>query len=127
MTVQEQSLASRLGYATELGRSAKDDYTVAAHDKSGLIYTDLKKAYTEYNTFSQETADITVTERRMEDYTKGRDKAPPPLADHEMAAFMAAEKANAAAEERRRLRVAQESVTEDDFFNRMKRMVIRNA
>ena len=127
MTVQEQSLANRLGYATELGRTARDDYTVAAHDKSGLIYTDLKKAYTEYNTFSQETANVSVSERRLEDYTSGRDKAPPPLADHEMAAVVAAEKAAAAAEEKRRLRVAQESVAEDDFFNRMKRMVIRNA
>jgi curved DNA-binding protein CbpA len=32
MTVQEQSLASRLGYATELGRTARDDYTVSAND-----------------------------------------------------------------------------------------------
>jgi len=125
MTVQEQSLASRLGYATELGRSARDDYTVSANDP-GLKYTDLKKAYTEYNTFSQETAGVSVGSRNYDDYSKERDKAPAPLADHEMAALAAAEKSAAAAEERRKLRQAQEALTENDYFDRMKRLVIRN-
>jgi hypothetical protein len=125
MTVQEQSLASRLGYATELGRSARDDYTVAANDP-GLKYTDLKKAYTEYNTFSQETAGVNVQARNLDEYTKSRDKAPAPLADHEMAAITASEKAAAVAEERRKLRMAQEAATESDYFDRMKRLVIRN-
>lgn len=125
MTVQEQSLASRLGYATELGRSARDDYTVAANDP-GLKYTDLKKAYTEYNTFSQETAGVNVQARSLDDYTKSRDKAPAPLADDEMAAISASEKAALAAEERRKLRMAQEAATENDYFDRMKRLVIRN-
>ena len=125
MTVQEQSLASRLGYATELGRSARDDYTVAANDP-GLKYTDLKKAYTEYNTFSQETASVNVQVRSLDDYTKSRDKAPAPLADHEMAAIAASEKAALVAEERRKLRMAQEAATENDYFDRMKRLVIRN-
>ena len=125
MTVQEQSLASRLGYATELGRTARDDYTVAANDP-GLKYTDLKKAYTEYNTFSQETAGVNVQVRSLDDYTKNRDKAPAPLADNEMAAIVAAEKAAAAREEQRKLRVAQEAVEESSYFERMKRLVIRN-
>jgi curved DNA-binding protein CbpA len=125
MTVQEQSLASRLGYATELGRSARDDYTVAANDP-GLKYTDLKKAYTEYNTFSQETAGVNVQARSLDDYTKNREKAPAPLADDEMAAISASEKAALAAEDRRKLRMAQEAATENDYFDRMKRLVIRN-
>ena len=125
MTVQEQSLASRLGYATELGRTARDDYTVAANDP-GLKYTDLKKAYTEYNTFSQETAGVNVQARSLDEYTKNRDKAPAPLADNEMAAIVAAEKSAAAREEQRKLRVAQEAVEESSYFERMKRLVIRN-
>jgi curved DNA-binding protein CbpA len=125
MTVQEQSLASRLGYATELGRTARDDYTVAANDP-GLKYTDLKKAYTEYNTFSHETAGVNVQARSLDEYTKNRDKAPAPLADNEMAAIVAAEKAAAAREEQRKLRVAQEAVEESSYFERMKRLVIRN-
>lgn len=125
MVVQEQSLANRLGYATELGRTGRDDYTVAAND-TGLKYTDLKKAYTEYNTFSQQTAGIRVEARSLDQYSKDRDKAPAPLADHEMAAIVAAENAAKQAEERRKLRVAQEAVSEGDYFERMKRLVIRN-
>ena len=125
MTVQEQSLASRLGYATELGRTARDDYTVAANDP-GLKFTDLKKAYTEYNTFSQNTSDVRIENRTLDQYSQERDKAPAPLANFEMAALAAAEKAASQAEEKRKLRMAQESVSEGDYFERMKRLVIRN-
>ena len=124
IVAQEQTLAGR--YATEIGRTARDDYTVAAND-SGLKYTDLKKAYTEYNTFSQETAGVRVENRTLDNYSKERDKAPAPLADYEMAAIQAAERAAAGAEERRKLRMAQESLAETDYFERMKRLVIRNS
>ena len=126
MTVQEQTLSNRLGYATELGRTGRDDYTVASHDSAGLKYTDLKKAYTQYNTFSQETSGITVSTRSLDQYSKDRDKAPAPLADHEMAAVVASEKAAKIAEEKRRQRQAEESVAEERYFERMKHLVVRN-
>ena len=125
IVAQEQSLANRLGYATELGRTGRDDYTVAANDP-GLKYTDLKKAYTEYNTFSQDTAGVIVKNRTLDQYSKDRDKAPAPLADHEMAALQAAERAAAEAEERRKIRQAEETIAEGNYFERMKRLVIRN-
>jgi len=121
---QEQTLAGR--YATEIGRTARDDYTVAAND-DGLKYTDLKKAYTEYNTFSQQTAGVKIENRTLDRYSKERDKAPAPLADYEMAALQASERAATQAEEQRKLRLAQESVAENDYFERMKRLVIRNS
>ena len=124
ITAKEQTLAGR--YATEIGRTSRDDYTVAAHD-TGLKYTDLKKAYTEYNTFSQDTAGVTVENRTLEKYSKERDKAPAPLADYEMSALQAAEKAASQAEEQRKLRLAQESISENEYFERMKRLVIRNS
>ena len=121
---QEQTLAGR--YATEIGRTARDDYTVAAND-DGLKYTDLKKAYTEYNTFRQQTAGVKIENRTLDRYSKERDKAPAPLADYEMAALQASERAATQAEEQRKLRLAQESVAENDYFERMKRLVIRNS
>ena len=124
IVAQEQTLAGR--YATEIGRTARDDYTVAAND-DGLKYTDLKKAYTEYNTFSQQTAGVKIENRTLDRYSKERDKAPAPLADYEMAALQASERAAAQAEEQRKLRLAQESVAENDYFERMKRLVIRNS
>jgi curved DNA-binding protein CbpA len=125
MVTQELSLSSRMGYGVELGRSGRDDYTVAPNE-NGLHFTDLKKAYTTYNTFSQETTGVNIEARSVDAYTAERKKAPRPLTDHEMSALHAAEKAMATAEEQRKLRMAQEAINEDSYFERMKRLVIRN-
>jgi hypothetical protein len=125
LVVQEMSLASRMGFATELGRSAKEDYTVAPHEGK-MAFTDLKKAYTEYNTFSHETSGVQVESRSYEQMSHQRKAAPPPLTDHEMEALRAAESSQARMEEQRKLRVAQEAIAENDYFERMKRLVITN-
>jgi curved DNA-binding protein CbpA len=125
LVAQELSLASRMGFATELGRTARDDYTVAANEK-GVAYTDLKKAYTEYNTFSHQTAGIQLSARSMDQVSKERESAPAPLANSEMAALAAAEAAMLRREEQRKMTMAQEAVEENSYFERMKRLVIRN-
>jgi curved DNA-binding protein CbpA len=122
---QELSLAAGLRYGVELGRTGRDDFTMAANE-SGLKYTDLKKAYTSDSTFSHQTAGVRVEARSFDQYSQGRDKAPPPLADHEMAEIAAAEKAAARAEDARRLRMAQQAADEDSYAERLKRLVIRN-
>ena len=125
LVLQELSMSSRMGFGVELGRTKKDDFTVAANE-TGLSYTDLKKAYTDYNTFSQGTAGVKIQDKSLDSYTKERGKAPTPYTDHEMQALQAAERQALQAEERRRLKVAQEAVEEDSYFERMKRLVIRN-
>jgi len=126
LVAQELSLASRMGFATELGRTGRDDYTVAANER-GVAYTDLKKAYTEYNTFSHQTANVRVDSRSLEQVTKDREKAPPPLAGGELADLKQAEEELIRREERRKLTMAQEAVAENSYFERMKRLVIRNG
>lgn len=125
MVVQEMSLASRLGFATELGRGAKDDYTIAPHEGK-MAYTDLKKAYTQYNTISHEVSGINIENRSYDQVSKERKGAVAPLTDHEMEALQRAENAMKKAEEQRKLRMAQELIQEQDYFERMKRLVIRN-
>lgn len=125
MVVQEMSLASRMGYATELGRGARDDYTVAAHEGK-MAFTDLKKAYTEYNTFSHETAGVAPVSRTLQEFESERKAAPAPLRNHEMEALRAAEEQAKRNEEQRKLRMAQSAIAENDYFERMKRLVIRN-
>ena len=126
LVAQELSLASRMGFATELGRTGRDDYTVAANER-GVAYTDLKKAYTEYNTFSHQTANVRVDNRSLEQVAKDREKAPPPLAGGELAELQQAENELLRREERRKLTMAQEAVAENSYFERMKRLVIRNG
>jgi curved DNA-binding protein CbpA len=125
IVAQELSMASRMGYGVELGRSTKEDFTVSAND-TGLKFTDLKKAYTDYTTFSQNTAGMQIQSKNLEQYTMERKNAPTVFNDREKEALYAAEKAQLQAEERRKLRVAQESVEENSYFDRMKRLVIRN-
>ena len=126
IVAQELSLASRMGFATELGRSGRDDYTVAANER-GVAYTDLKKAYTEYNTFSHQTAGVKVDNRSIAQLSKEREKAPAPLANAEMEELQRAEAALLKREEQRRMTMAEEAIAENSYFERMKRLVIRNG
>lgn len=126
MVAQELSLASRMGFATELGRTGRDDYTVAANER-GVAYTDLKKAYTEYNTFSHQTANVQVDNRSLEQVTKDRKSAPTPLASTELEELHRAEANLLRREEKRKLAMAEEAVAENSYFERMKRLVIRNG
>jgi len=128
LVAQELSLARGMGYATELGRTARDDYTVAAVETGrGQAFTDLKKAYTEYNTFTHQTANVQLPSGSIEQLVKDRKTAPKPLADAEMASLREAEAALARQEEMRKRRVAEEAVAENNYFERMKRLVIRNG
>jgi curved DNA-binding protein CbpA len=122
VVVQEQILSNRLGYATELGRTARGDYTAANDDR--LQFTDLKKAYTEYNTFSHEVADVKVEARSFDQYTKARKEAPPPLTQQEADALQEYEKREQAYEAERQRRKDMEAQQEADYFSRMKRLVV---
>lgn len=125
IVAQELSMASRMGYGVELGRTGRDDYTVSPNE-NGLKFTDLKKAYTDYSTFSQDTAGVKVEARSVQQYEAERKTAPTAFTDREREQLHASEKRMAEAEERRKLRVAQEAVEENSYFERMKRLVIRN-
>jgi curved DNA-binding protein CbpA len=125
MVAQEMSMASRMGFGVELGRTGRDDYTVSPNE-NGLKFTDLKKAYTDYSTFSQDIAGVRVENRTVQQYQAERKAAPVVFSDTEREQLQASERQMAQAEERRKLRVAQEAVEEGSYFERMKRLVIRN-
>lgn len=125
IVAQELSMASRMGYGVELGRTATEDYTVSAND-AGLKFTDLKRAYTDYTTFSQHTVGVQHQAKNLEQYTSERKNTPAALTDHERLALYEAEKAQIQAEARRKKRLAEESMEESAYFNRMQRLVIRN-
>ena len=129
LVAQELSLARGMGYATELGRTAREDYTVAAVETGkGQAFTDLKKAYTEYNTFTHQTANVKVSSNQsIDQMVKDRKTAPTPLADAELLSLKHAEEALAKQEDVRRRRVAEEAIAENNYFERMKRLVIRNG
>jgi len=123
--MQPQAMTLAPGHGVELGRGAAGDYTAAAN--ASVKYTDLKQAYTTYNTFSNEVAGVAVDNRTFDGYSASRKKAPEPLSNHEMEAIQAAERAADTRERHRGIRAAQEMNQADEYFKRMKQMVLMDA
>ncbi len=122
---QPQALTLGVSHGVELGRGASGDYTAPAN--AGVKYTDLKQAYTTYNTFSGQVAGVAVENRSFDAYSASRKAAPKPLDDHEMAAIAAAERAAEQRESVRQRRAAQEMVQADEHFARMKQLVLTDG
>jgi curved DNA-binding protein CbpA len=107
-----------------LGRGGGGDFTAAAN--ASMKFTDLRNAFTSENMITTQVADVKVEQRSFDRYSQQYKAAPAPLADHEMAAIAAAEKATAERERRRQVRAAEEDSVASQYFDRMKRLVITN-
>lgn len=121
LMVKEMPLVSR--YATEIGRGEVDDYT-AANDDNKFGYTDLKKAYTEYNTFSQNVSNVNYDSKSFDQAVSERKSAPQVLRDEELEGIQMAERRYAQEEEERRLRLAKRAMDEQSTFERMQKLLI---
>ncbi len=124
LITQPQSLTLAPTSGVELGREKSSSYTAAIN--SSLRYTDLKQAYTLENTISPHVAGVRVENRDLKTMKAQRDRAPDPLTNAEMEQIAASEKYAAEREKQRQLRVAQEDVFANEYFNRMKRLVLTN-
>lgn len=122
---QPEALTLAPTSGTLLGREGGGDYTAAAN--AGMKFTDLKNAYTRENMITTQVADVRIESRNFDQYSANYKAAPKPLADHEMAALAAAEKAAEQREAQRRLRAAQEDTMANQYFERMKRLVITDG
>ena len=110
--------------AVELGRDKPQSFTAPAN--ASLKYTDLMQAYTIENTISNQVSNVRVDVRDIKSFQAERKRAPDPMTDQEMAAVAAAEAAMKKREEQRALRAAQEGVMADQYFQRMKQLVLTN-
>ena len=119
-----EALILQTSSGIELGRDRPETYTAPAN--ANLHYTDLKQAYTKDNTFSGEVSGLRVENRSLETYRASRDRAPDVYNDDERRAMENYEAKQAQYERNRQLRAAQEHVTANDYFERMKRLVIRD-
>ena len=120
LSPQALMMAPSLGL--EIGRDKPQTYTAPANAQ--LHYTDLRHAYTSGSTFSGEVSGVSAAPRSLESYKAARKNIE--LSDEERAAIAQQEAAMADAESRRQIRAARENVVADDYFERMKRLVIRD-
>jgi hypothetical protein len=123
--VVPQALTLAPGHGVEIGRGAADDYTAPAGAQ--MRYTDLKRAYTIDNTFSSQVSNVQLESRTYDKYAESRKKAPTALNDTELEAIQAAEKHQQRQEQQRSMRAAQEMVHADQYFQRMKQVVLMDG
>jgi curved DNA-binding protein CbpA len=117
---QELILSPSAG--VELGRDRPPDYT-AAYD-ANLQFTDLRAAYTKENTIRDKVQNVKVENRDFNTYKSQREKAPDRYNQAELAALQAYESQQKQREQQRQLRAAQEQLSAQDYFARMKQLVI---
>ncbi len=109
-------------FGAELGSTRPDQYTKPPVS-GGIGYTDLKHAYGDGSTFSQEIRDISLEGRpkTLEEAKREYGSNPRELTASESAAVQAFERAKEAAEEQRRRRMAANDVNAETFHARMQK------
>lgn len=124
--VHPQSMALTLAPTAgmELGRDKPADYTAPANAQ--MHYTDLRAAYTTESTFSGQVANVQVENRSMESYKAQREKGPAPMDAREASLIAAQEAEYATREKARQMRAAHQSTLDEQYFNRMKQLVLTN-
>lgn len=112
-------------FGTELGSDRPQSYTKAANG-SGIGYTDLKQAYTEKATFTQEVAGASLDGRpkTLEEAKREYGNAPQAMTPEQAAAVAAFEQAKAAAELQRQRRAAARDVDAATYHDRLKNRLL---
>jgi len=114
------TLAPSMGI--ELGRERPDSFTPAPNSKDR--FSDLKDAYSRETTISDKVANVRMETRSIDSYRASREKAPDPLSHREQEQLAAAEKQIEQREQQRQRRAAGQGVLEQQYFDRMKQLVL---
>ncbi len=107
---------------TELGAGRPAQFTAPMGSRTK--YTDLKYAYGEGSTFSQEVAGVKTETRNFDQIKRERESAPVALSQEEMAAIQSIEHQRKLAEQERQRRVAAHDVDAENVYTRMQRRLM---
>jgi hypothetical protein len=116
-------------FGTELGAGRPEQYTRVV-GAGGIAYTDLKVAYGDGSTFSQDVADVSLDGRpkTMEEAKREYGTAPRALSAEEAAAVSMFDQAKEAAEKQRQQRLASRDVDHSAVHERLqKRLLIQGV
>ena len=115
------------GFGTELG-GGRPALSTRAPGAAGIGYTDLKYAYGDGSTFSQEIADVSLEGRpkNVEEAKREYAAAPRALNPEEAAAVAAFDRAKQAAEEARQRSVAARDVDAESAHQKLQRRLMLN-
>ena len=110
---------------TDLVVERPSSFTAAANSK--FQYTDLRGAYSSEATISDKVANVTVNERKLDEYRASRERAPDPLSSDEMRGIREFEERQRVQETMRERKKAEQAMLQQDYFDRMKRLVITDG
>jgi hypothetical protein len=107
---------------TELGGGRPSHFISPMGARTG--YTDLKYAYGEGSTFSQEVSGIQEEKRSFDTMKRERESAPVPLTGEEHRILNSIERQKTVVEEDRRRRMAVQDVESEDVYAKMQRRLM---
>lgn len=122
---REMALTLNPSGGTELVAERPSSFTAATGSK--FQYTDLRGAYTTEATISDKVSNVTVAERKLEEYRASRERAPDPLSDTELHGIREFERRQQQQESMRERKKAEQAMLQQQYFDRMKRMVITDG
>ena len=102
-----------------------DSFTAAPNSK--FQFTDLRGAYTSESTISDKVSNVRVGERNLEQYRAAREKAPDPFNQSELHSIRDFESRQKQIEVTRERKRAEMHVQNQQYFDRMKQMVITDG
>jgi len=117
---QPEALALRATGATEIGGGRPAHFTKHMGSDGGLAYTDLKYAYGEGSTFSQEVSDAPTATKTYHQMEAERASASTELSAEEHASVMAIQAAQQRAELERQRRLAAGDTNAERAYEKMK-------
>jgi hypothetical protein len=121
----EMALTLNPSGGTELVAERPSSFTAAANSR--FQYTDLRGAYSSEATISDKVANVTVSERKLDEYRASRERAPDPLSDTELHGIRDFERRQQQQESLRERKKAEQAMLQQQYFDRMKRMVITDG
>jgi curved DNA-binding protein CbpA len=113
-------------FGTEIGTGRPAQFTKAPTAGGGIAYTDLRHAYGEGSTFSQEVNGVSLEGRpkTLEEAKRAYGSAPTKLSAEEAAAVAHFERAREEAERQRQMRAAAQDVNINSAHDRLKRRLL---
>jgi curved DNA-binding protein CbpA len=102
-----------------------ESYTAATGSK--FQFTDLRGAYTSESTISDKVANVQVGERNLEQYRAARERAPDPFSQTELHGIRDFENRQKQQDEMRERQRGEMAVRNQNYFDKMKRMVITDG
>jgi len=118
----EMAMTLNPSHGVDLVGERPETYTAAPNSK--FQFTDLRGAYTSESTISDKVSNVAVGDRSFEQYRSSRERAPDPFSNTELHGIREFERRQVSMDEMRERKKAEMAVRNQQYFDRMKQMVI---